>query len=71
MSSYVTHDPEFSDRVYVPLKRGCDDPHANFQKIRKINPAPEPTEQIKQMFPKDWAELQRLNAEYAAKHQPK
>lgn len=71
MSTPYTHDPEFADRVYVPINRACDDPHSNFQKIRKIRPAPEPTEQIKRMFPQEWAELQKLNSEYAAKPQPK
>ena len=34
MSSEISTDPAFRDRVYRPIRRACDDPESNFQKIR-------------------------------------
>ena len=34
MSTEISTDPAFRDRVYSPLRRACDDPELNFQKIR-------------------------------------
>ena len=34
MSNSIASDPNFQDRFYRPLRRACDDPELNFQKIR-------------------------------------